>query len=196
MSRRSQKLPMGLCHSCQRPIAPEFRSDKKYCNRKCEYRTQAQSMGREPLTDVATRFWSKVEKRKDEECWEWRAGRNKHGYGVLSVGGRAGRMELAHRISFKMHHGHLAPGMLVRHACDNPGCVNPFHLLAGTQDDNMRDMAVRERCGKVKLTAAQIPGIRAAYAAGEGTKSIAERHGVTPGCIGFIVAGKTWRHVR
>jgi DNA-binding NarL/FixJ family response regulator len=33
----------------------------------------------------------------------------------------------------------------VRHACDNPACCNPLHLLAGTQTDNIADMMTRNR---------------------------------------------------
>lgn len=76
-----------------------------------------------------------------DECWPWRGGRNSDGYGVFRAGRR---LLLAHRIAYALAHG--APGRrVVRHECDNPSCVNPAHLLAGTQRDNVRDMIARGR---------------------------------------------------
>lgn len=39
----------------------------------------------------------------------------------------------------------LEPGMVVRHKCDNPSCINPKHLALGTQLENMRDKMLRNR---------------------------------------------------
>ena len=56
--------------------------------------------------------------------------------------------------------------MVVRHSCDNPRCVNPEHLLLGTQLDNIEDRVIRNRNGKHnigrprKLTVLQIEEIR------------------------------------
>jgi hypothetical protein len=57
---------------------------------------------------------------------------------------------LAHRASWLIHNGRipdsdLAHGMVVMHKCDNPRCVNPAHLMLGTQAENVRDMDVKGR---------------------------------------------------
>ena len=64
------------------------------------------------------------------------------GYGLINIGGR---MEGAHRAMWVEHHGEIAPGMVVRHKCDNPPCFRIDHLELGTRSDNMRDWVERGR---------------------------------------------------
>ena len=71
------------------------------------------------------RFWSKVDRRGPNECWEWMRGKDKDGYGAFSVGFCSQR---SHRISFLIFNGTISPELEVCHHCDNPGCCNPVHL--------------------------------------------------------------------
>ena len=152
------------------------------------------------------RFWSKVEKRGPEDCWPWRGKPDAWGYGRFqeSVAGGIGgwRSSLAHRVSWSLANGPIPDGLVVRHACDNPPCVNPAHLLIGTAGDNARDRDIRgrtrsgrgERHGHAKLTEAQVREIRALHHVV--TKpELAQRYGVSVSLIGFIFARTLWKDV-
>lgn len=88
------------------------------------------------------RFNSKFGIRLPDGCWTWIAGKNARGYGQFRV---KGRTYLAHRVAFQSANGILPADQVVRHKCDNPECVNPEHLILGSQADNMRDMSERGR---------------------------------------------------
>jgi hypothetical protein len=103
-------------------------------------------MGLMPPQDIATRFWPKVDVRRDDECWPWTAARIPKGYGSLGgvqINGKQHTQVGAHRVSYFLAHGRWP--RLVRHTCDNPPCVNPAHLLDGDERSNARDMVERGR---------------------------------------------------
>ena len=146
------------------------------------------------------RFWSKVD--KSGECWLWMAAANENGYGVFSVGGRAGRMELAPRVAWQLTNGSIPEGMHIRHRCDTPACVRPDHLLLGTPADNTADKVSRDRQAKgsafphAVLTEADVVRLRSTYAQGGATqRQLAERYGVSQSVVCGIVRGDRWKHV-
>lgn len=107
------------------------------------------------------RFWNKVEKIPFHSCWEWTAYKNEYEYGRISIGGRKGRPEKAHRVSYFLHYGNLTDGLCILHICDNPGCVNPTHLVEGTKKDNSQDMIAKGRGkGQFLLVDTRSDGIR------------------------------------
>lgn len=101
---------------------------------------------------LAERFWTHVDQRGTDECWPWTGELNSMGYGRINTypNGRRVRL-LAHRLAAQMA-GLVIEGQVVRHKCDNPQCVNPFHLLTGSQADNMQDSIKRGRFDKSGLS--------------------------------------------
>lgn len=154
-----------------------------------------------PERTLAQRFWTKVDQRGPDECWPWTAATNEHGYGVISAPGRANGPSLkAHRVSADLA-GQDVTGRVVRHRCDNPPCVNPRHLIVGTQSQNIADMYERGRArigsakGQSPLNEHQVAEIRRRAAAGEMQKVLAVEYGVGKMTISRIVNRRTWRHV-
>ena len=107
------------------------------------------------------RFYTKVAINLDG-CWEWMAGRfSETDYGQF---GMAGRKYSAHRLMYVLEVGPIPPGAVIRHQCDNPGCVRPDHLEPGTHKDNAQD---RQRRGRTVLPVRRVSRrqVRAACAA-------------------------------
>ena len=144
------------------------------------------------------RFWSYVEIGAPEECWKWNGGHIPSGYGSFSV---KNIQRGAHRVMYLVANGELPPGLVVRHACNNKGCVNPSHLSVGTQLDNMHD---RLRSGNyergeghylARLDADKVYAARVARLNGDSYGALAKRYNVNSGTIYDAVNGNTWRHV-
>jgi hypothetical protein len=88
------------------------------------------------------RFWAKVDKKSENECWEWTAGRDSSGYGNFKLNGKT---ITASRLSWIIKNGPILNSCVVCHSCDNPPCINPGHLFLGTVLDNSIDMVKKNR---------------------------------------------------
>lgn len=93
--------------------------------------------------DVNERFDEKVDRSNPEGCWEWTGALSTNGYGKFKV--RSHVQMRSHRFAFERAFGSLSSGLVVCHRCDNPKCVRPEHLFAGTISDNTRDMLNKGR---------------------------------------------------
>lgn len=154
------------------------------------------------MDSMVERFWAKVERTGPNECWLWKGcgSRNRRGeiYGHFRVNGR---MTRATRVSYELHNGPVPAGMVVRHKCDNPPCVNPAHLEVGTQRDNVKDRYDRgrqnhvagEKHGNAKLTEQNVRDIRSRAAAGANKHAMAREYGVSNYAIYHAIHG--WKHV-
>ena len=107
---------------------------------------------RRPIVNVIERILRKSPRQADGECWitEYTPGTGGGDYiGIQLDGsycsGDKMRRRL-HRIAWEAHNAEPIPeGMVVRHTCDNPACINPEHLVLGTCKDNTYDMLERKR---------------------------------------------------
>jgi hypothetical protein len=100
---------------------------------------QGSETGRVVKADaLAARFWSKVDRGGERECWVWLAKTNGR-YGYFTVDGR---QVGAHRVAYELMVGPIPPGFVVHHVCRTTRCVNPQHLRADTQSANvLRDQS-------------------------------------------------------
>lgn len=153
-------------------------------------------------TTLSGYFDARVDDRSTDGCWLWQGTITGNGYGQV----RFRRQTLyAHRVSYQLHHGPIEPGQVVCHQCDTPACVNPSHLFAGTQADNVHDMVAKGRHrtsprrgtdhGMARLTEDQVLEIRRRAATGEDQRAIAVDFGVSSTNVSMIHRRNTWRHL-
>lgn len=90
-----------------------------------------------PLTDVPLHIREKITtgaRKTVEGCHEYRI-KSKRGYGHVRF---AGREYAAHRVAWVMANGALVdPDVVIHHTCENRSCVNPSHLRAVSQRENL-----------------------------------------------------------
>ena len=149
-----------------------------------------------PILPMEDRFWAKVLRRGEDDCWEW-TGYIHRGYGVFSPTHTAKLP--AHRVAWELTHGSIPEGMLVRHKCRGK-CVNPRHLELGTHAENMGDM-IRDgtsnrgtRHPMRVLTEDQVREIRRRLREYERgiVMRLAREYSVSEGCIRAIKTGRRW----
>lgn len=90
--------------------------------------------------ELASRFWSKVDIKSRDECWPWTASRSREGYGMFRVakaGESGAHMTGAHRVAYTLYIGEIPPGFQIDHLCRVRECVNPYHLDAVSQRENL-----------------------------------------------------------
>jgi hypothetical protein len=99
--------------------------------------------GRRKRHPTIDRFWARVQKNPDG-CWLF-AGSPCNRAGHIHIAREDGSRVYAHRFSFELHKGRVPGRLKVCHTCDVPRCVNPDHLFAGTQKQNIHDAIAKGR---------------------------------------------------
>jgi hypothetical protein len=148
------------------------------------------------------RFWKHVDKRGEDECWLWRASSKNtvSGYGSFWDNDLKKNL-LAHRVSYQLANGEVPIGRVVMHTCDNPKCVNPKHLMLGSNKENGEDKARKGRSArniffgennpKSKLTLEQARYIKQHPEISNA--EIARQFGLSVNCIRGVRIGRTWK---
>lgn len=151
------------------------------------------------LEDLA-RFMQHVYMTGRAECWLWIGNKPDGRYGHFSV---SGKIYKAHRWLYALVCGEIPEGMVIRHKCDNPSCVNPAHLTIGTHADNVADKYERGRAPNrqgekhplARLTEDKVKEIRRMSELGWPNSRIAAEFGVSTQHVGKVVRRENWRHV-
>lgn len=72
---------------------------------------------------------------KTNNCWIWIGStRSINGYGQFLFNGK---LVQSHRISFEIFKGDIPNGLVIDHLCRNKICVNPEHLEAVSNKENI-----------------------------------------------------------
>jgi hypothetical protein len=174
--------------------AIERRADPKRRTRRDSVRSRAALNPRMKVRTRGLPFHEKVKARTvaDEAtgCWVWQGGCC-NGYGSLRRGPE-GKPVYCHRLMYEHAYGPIPAGWVVMHTCDNPRCVNPDHLRAGTQRDNVIDMHQKGRGGRSVLGAEEVQEIRRLHASGVGIDRLSSMYDIGSFTVQSVLSGRTW----
>lgn len=153
--------------------------------------------------EVIQRFIAHIS--DSDKCLEWSGALDIYGYGALTI---ERKVYKAHRFIYELLFGKLPSNISVCHRCDNPKCVNPNHLWAGTHAENMKDMvskgrltknrAIGERSGQSKITEKDVLEIRRIfrpYSRKFGAPALGKRFGIAPTQVKNIIHRRNWKHI-
>ena len=149
------------------------------------------------------RFWNNVDKKTDNECWEWKSTILNTGYGQFSI--KAIHKYSSHRVAYSLFNNiELTNEQFILNSCDNIPCCNPHHLRIGTHLENMKDMKDRKRTfipsgekhPNVKLTEKDVLEIRSKYIPRKySIYKLAEEYNITYQTVHDIIKRKKWKHI-
>jgi len=151
--------------------------------------------------DFEDSFWAKVPGvLKKDECWIWTGartgGRPTDKYGCLAIkDGEKWRTVGAHRFSKAVAMGRdIKPDLHALHTCDNKLCVNPNHLVEGTEKENAGQAAASGLLGlrRRKLTTADVADIRELRKTGASLTEISVLKNVSVSHLSRISSGERW----
>jgi transcriptional regulator with XRE-family HTH domain len=146
-------------------------------------------------SSMSDRFWSKVDRRADTECWPWLGHSHQRGYGIFWHEGKNVR---ANRHALLLSKGGPPfEDAMALHTCDNPPCCNPMHLRWGTAKQNVDDRDLRGRSirATAKVTEATVSEIYRRRLRGFTCNEIAEQLRLSKHLVMNIYTGRAWRHL-
>jgi predicted XRE-type DNA-binding protein len=178
---------------CTVPGCGAWRKEHGLCNKHSlrKKRNGSEFIVKRIYINTENIFWEKI--NKTAECWNWMGPVGSRGYGRFQ-----NKYEpTAHRYSYLLAFGSISDGMCVLHHCDNRLYVNPKHMFLGTKDDNLKDMAHKERHGNSKITKQMANEIKDKYSTGKiSQRELAKEYGIAQSTLQDILVGKTWKHSR
>lgn len=187
-----------ICAGCSKPFfVPRWEANKgrKFCAPKCR------------KTDPLVTLLSRIDKQPNG-CWNYNGTIGWGGYGQIKTGGIS---YTAHKLMWRLWNRKEVPkGLVIRHTCiGNPGCINPKHLLLGTQKENIQDII---RQGRFKSafgtpdrkfsaeTVREIRRLRNQTVKGQRKsptlRELAKRYKTTDGAIWAMVNFKTYKDIK
>lgn len=180
---RTSKLYKYTCSNCGEEFERfvVIRHKNKYCSLACQlaFRTACTA---------------------DTSCMLWTGAKDKDGYGELWSEGRKYR---THRLAFELTGRVIPDEMCVCHTCDNPACVNPYHLFLGSHADNSRDREAKGRghqlsgrlIGTSKLNEECVKVIRYLCLRGVPQRRLSHAYGVSQQLVSRIANNQLWQEV-
>jgi hypothetical protein len=113
------------------------------------------------MTDIMDQYGDRISPEPNSGCWLWTGAitSKPKPYALVKMRGKTYRMNGVIKKLLGLQ------GDVMRHKCGVTICVNPQHLAAGTQRDNMQDMTQEQRSERVrKANAAKTPEQKSASA--------------------------------
>jgi hypothetical protein len=169
---------------------------RKYC--------KGHSNAKTPVyKDIIRRFWAKVSIKGPDDCWPYKFGKGRRGYGRTLKENHGHKLYVASRLAWEFTNGPILGGLNALHKCDNPPCCNPKHLFLGTHQDNAIDKINKGRGRNLKGSLVPVSkikeqdaiDIRILHKQGILQKDLATQYGLCRQSISDILCQRTWKHV-
>lgn len=90
-------------------------------------------------------FWANCTFVPDTGCWLWLGAGEKYGFARVN-----GVYQGTHRHAYELATGRKLGPLCACHSCDVKCCINPDHIWAGTDRDNILDSYRKDRSGLVR----------------------------------------------
>lgn len=151
--------------------------------------------------DFRRRYAHCIEPDLNSGCHLWSGSASTAGYGTLTW---AMKSCLAHRCAFEDVHGvGSADGIVIRHWCDTPRCVNDLHLIGGTYKENNEDAWSRGRMKPVRgiqintavMTEEMVLLAREMARGGLSVTEITRSFPIHRNAMEALIKGQTWIHL-